>query len=53
MIILLLCMSVHNVWLWCSCRTEESVRGLESGATDSCEPPYGYWEPLSGPLKWK
>ena len=46
-------------WVWgvvsfgfclCVCLYEE-VRSLETGVTDNCELPYGYWELNPGPLE--
>ena len=42
---------VHAWYPQRSQRSEESVRSSGTGATDSCEPPYGCWELNLGPLE--
>ena len=39
------------MWAQCLERSEEGVRAHETGVTDGCEPPCGYWELNRGPLK--
>jgi hypothetical protein len=49
--ILLACVSVHPLPVWCPLRPEEGAGSPSTAVADGCELPCGYWEPNLGPLR--
>jgi hypothetical protein len=51
MCVLPACIYVYHVPMWCSWRSEESVRSPGPGVTDGYEPPHRSWELNLSPLQ--
>lgn len=44
-------MFLNCIYFYFLCITSMYMRMLDHGVTDSCEPPYGYWDLNPSPLK--
>ena len=51
MYVLLACVPVYHVHVWCPWMPEEGVSPFGAGVTDGCESPSVFWEFSLDPLK--